>query len=161
MNSNTAHMVIFKDSKKHILLIKRRDNSLWVMPGGHVEKRETFERAVIREVAEETGLKVSISNLAVKLKSPQKNIEKRVYIGKVLSGKARISSESSEIKWWGVTKLPRSMTLYEKMRIRLAIEYKGITLIRLYKIYPLLEMFNLLTQPKLLLNALVVEMRRK
>ena len=48
-------------STQEILLTKRSSTlstfpGAWVIPGGHVEQYETRERAIIREVQEETGL---------------------------------------------------------------------------------------------------------
>jgi ADP-ribose pyrophosphatase YjhB (NUDIX family) len=49
------------------LLLVRRANApgrgLWSLPGGRVEPGETDEQAVAREVAEETGLRVSVGAL--------------------------------------------------------------------------------------------------
>jgi 8-oxo-dGTP pyrophosphatase MutT (NUDIX family) len=42
-----------------VVLLHRR-NHTWVMPKGHVEPGETADRAALREVAEETGLRVRI-----------------------------------------------------------------------------------------------------
>lgn len=42
----------------HILLIEREDTGLSAMAGGLLEPNETFEEGVIRELREETGLKV-------------------------------------------------------------------------------------------------------
>ena len=46
------------------ILLTRRPKSMrifpwaWVLPGGHIELGETFEEAVIREINEETGIKI-------------------------------------------------------------------------------------------------------
>src|SRR4051812_46646689 len=41
-----------------ILLIQRKDNGLWAMPGGDLEVGETPAEGVCREVWEETGITV-------------------------------------------------------------------------------------------------------
>ena len=51
------------NEKGQILLIKRRDNQLWAMPGGLLEVGETPAEGVLREVFEETGLKCQITTL--------------------------------------------------------------------------------------------------
>lgn len=56
--------VVIHDNK--ILMVNhRRANryDFWVAPGGGVQGAETLEEAVIREVKEETGVKVSIEKL--------------------------------------------------------------------------------------------------
>ncbi|TVR18882.1 MAG: NUDIX hydrolase [Balneolaceae bacterium] len=45
----------YKDSLAEILLIKR--NGFWDLPKGKVENRESIEKAAMREVEEETGVK--------------------------------------------------------------------------------------------------------
>ncbi len=45
---------------KKILLIKHRKNRRWTQPGGHIEGNETPEEAAVREVYEETGLRVRL-----------------------------------------------------------------------------------------------------
>jgi len=46
------------DDQGHILLIQRRDNSLWAMPGGAFEVGETPAEGACREAWEETGVAV-------------------------------------------------------------------------------------------------------
>lgn len=42
-----------------ILLHKRSDFDLWAFPGGSAEERESAEHAIIREVLEESGLRIN------------------------------------------------------------------------------------------------------
>ncbi len=42
-----------------IVLIRRRDNGLWSLPGGIVDWDETIETAAKRELTEETGLTIT------------------------------------------------------------------------------------------------------
>ncbi|MCL8208186.1 MAG: NUDIX domain-containing protein [Actinomycetia bacterium] len=54
--------VVF-DAQGRVLLVQRRDTGQWGLPSGHVEAGETVAAAVVREVAEETGLAVDIDRL--------------------------------------------------------------------------------------------------
>lgn len=45
----------------HVLLVRRKESpgaGLWALPGGHLEVSETFLQGAIRELREETGIKV-------------------------------------------------------------------------------------------------------
>lgn len=51
--------IIDPDTKK-ILLVKHKKNRRWTQPGGHIEGNETPEEAALREVYEETGIRVHL-----------------------------------------------------------------------------------------------------
>lgn len=58
-NFFTADAVVIQSG--HILMVRRAEmpgKGLWALPGGHVNPDETSEQAVIRELREETSLKV-------------------------------------------------------------------------------------------------------
>lgn len=55
-----ASVFIINPEDKKILLIKHKKNRKWTQPGGHIEYDETPEEAALREVYEETGLKVKL-----------------------------------------------------------------------------------------------------
>jgi len=52
--------IVFDSTKQKVLIIQRRDVPVWVLPGGGIDRSETPEEAVVREVKEETGLNVAV-----------------------------------------------------------------------------------------------------
>ena len=52
------------NKKGEILLTLRQDLRDWRFPGGGIEKGESLQKAVKREIEEETGIKVKIKRLA-------------------------------------------------------------------------------------------------
>ena len=55
-----ASVFVIDKTKKKILLVKHKKFDKWVQPGGHIETDETPEEAAIREVYEETGLRIKL-----------------------------------------------------------------------------------------------------
>lgn len=56
-----ANAVIVWDDK--ILLERRRDSDTWGLVGGGVKKHETEAQAIVREIYEELGLRVKVTDL--------------------------------------------------------------------------------------------------
>src|SRR5580704_10554978 len=64
---------IIRDGDGRLLLIQRRNDpgaGLWSLPGGRIEPGESDEQAVVREVAEETGLVVICGRLIGAVERP-------------------------------------------------------------------------------------------
>lgn len=55
-----ASAFIINPKNKKILLVKHSDYDKWLQPGGHIEEDETPEEAAVREVYEETGIKITL-----------------------------------------------------------------------------------------------------
>lgn len=55
-----ASAFVIDPHTKKILLVKHKKFKKWVQPGGHIEHGEVPEEAAIREVYEETGIKVKL-----------------------------------------------------------------------------------------------------
>jgi 8-oxo-dGTP diphosphatase len=57
-------IIVLKD-KKEILLGKRKDCSLYGIPGGYLEKYESWEEGAARELKEETDLSIDLDKIHV------------------------------------------------------------------------------------------------
>lgn len=55
-----ASAFVINPMDKKILLIQHKKNGKWTQPGGHIEDDETPEETALREVFEETGIRVSL-----------------------------------------------------------------------------------------------------
>ena len=51
-----AARVLLLDAKDRLLLFRWKPPNVWITPGGGLEVRETYEKAALRELWEETGL---------------------------------------------------------------------------------------------------------
>ena len=54
---------VVTDDQDRIVLIRRRDNDLWALPGGGMDLGESIVGCAVREVKEETGLDVEVTGL--------------------------------------------------------------------------------------------------
>ena len=58
--SVATDVVLFtiRESKLNILLVKRKDDGLWAIPGGFLQEGESLNQCAERELKEETGITV-------------------------------------------------------------------------------------------------------
>lgn len=87
--------IINKDNK--ILMIKRAKNEgnlLWAFPGGKVEEGETKEEACIREIYEETGIKVQIQKILGERIHPDTEVKITYFLCNYLSGQITIMDKT-------------------------------------------------------------------
>lgn len=118
------------DVDGRILMEKRSDSGLWGLPGGSMEIGESAEEAVVREVAEETGLEVEVERLLGVHTDPRKGAVAAYPDGNVvhfvsivfecrrLSGDLRISHESTDLAYFAVDELPDDIVQGHLMRIQ-------------------------------------------
>lgn len=98
--------VVIRNVEGHCLLLKRSMSSKWNkgkwdLPGGKVDPGEDFEKALLREVAEETGLQISLERVVGSAES-ETPIRKIAYIfleGRVVQDQVRLSSEHDDYTW--------------------------------------------------------------
>lgn len=61
----TAYIISKTNGRLKVLLHRHKKHLLWLPIGGHIEKNETPEEAVLREVKEETNLDIILPKIAL------------------------------------------------------------------------------------------------
>jgi 8-oxo-dGTP diphosphatase len=82
-----------------LLAVRRRDNGHWEPPGGILELDETIQAALVREVLEETGLRVEPEALTGVYKNMRRGIIALVFRCRIVGGEAGSTSEADEVAW--------------------------------------------------------------
>jgi ADP-ribose pyrophosphatase YjhB (NUDIX family) len=105
-----AASAIVTSDENRILLIRRRDNDLWSIPGGTMEIGESISQTVVREVEEETGLEVEPLYIVGIYSNPRHVVEYSngevrqqfsiCFACKVLGGAIKTSDESTEVRFF-------------------------------------------------------------
>ncbi len=119
---------VVTDSDGRILLIRRRDNDLWALPGGGMDLGESIEDTARREVREETGLDVEVTDLIGIYTNPHHVMayddgEVRqqfslCYTTRILGGELAIDDESTDIRWVKSAELA-GLPMHPSMRLRI------------------------------------------
>ena len=105
---------LVRDANGCCLLLRRSAASQgnagkWDLPGGKLDPGESVDRALCREVAEETGLAVSVERVvgAAQSELPDRIIAYLVMEARAGSGPVRLSAEHDDFTWADVRELAR------------------------------------------------------
>jgi ADP-ribose pyrophosphatase YjhB (NUDIX family) len=110
--------------KDEFLLLKRTDNDLWAMPGGHVQQNEMPIDGAIRELLEETGIVSTSKNLKLIARVLTKGYSIfSVYLYDIDSKiePKKLNSEHSEWGYFTINDLPKPLMLGVKESIKRAL----------------------------------------
>lgn len=113
---------ILSPDRSKILLLKRSDLPVWVMPGGGIEEGEEPREAAKREVLEEVGLQVELSRLA-SVYLPKNRLSSKTYIFEGFSEEMpMVGCEAKEAKYFPIGELPRDLFLIHAIWIGRILE---------------------------------------
>jgi 8-oxo-dGTP diphosphatase len=109
-NPQSVAGIIFSPCRTSVLLIQRRDVPVWVLPGGGIERGESPETAIEREILEETGFTVKVTRL-VGYYTPINRLTKEtnLYECSILKGEAALSAETKGVRFFPLNELPPLM----------------------------------------------------
>jgi ADP-ribose pyrophosphatase YjhB (NUDIX family) len=120
---------IFDPARQKVLLVRRLDNGLWCLPGGHMEAGESVAEACAREVFEETGLHIQIGKLIGVYSDPHRRVDypdgRRVqsvvltFEAQPIGGELRHSNETSAYGWFSPAEID-TLELMDGHRARIA-----------------------------------------
>lgn len=125
LNDESVAAVILSSDDQEVLLVKRRDTPIWVLPGGGVDIGETPIHAAAREALEETGVVIEVKGLIGKY-LPKNKLGKvtYLYLCRPVDGKPQASSEAREAQFFPLSKLPRPFFFIHKKWLDDALEHR-------------------------------------
>ena len=135
--TSAGGFVLKDDGSNEIALIARltRGGRLeWCIPKGHPEGSETYEQAAVREILEETGLRVEIieplGQISYEFSVGPKTVVKTVHhflmrqIGGDLTVENDPDHEAEEAAWCSLDKLEKQLSHYNERKLaRKVIEW--------------------------------------
>lgn len=166
MTQEAVTGILFNDARSAVLLVKRRDIPVWVLPGGGIDKAESPEEAICREMLEETGFEVRIKRKIADYLPVNKLTQPTYFFEcEVVGGKAEASSETQAVHFFELNALPKYLAPPYKLWIEDALKNspevmrKKITgasyalLVKLIILHPVLVARYLLTRLGIHLNG--------
>ena len=120
---NIGVSVIIFNQKQQVLLYQRKDLGWWGFPGGRVDNKESLEFAALREVKEETGLKVVLKNVSgIYLKTKGKKNILFIFTAEVDGGKLlKTGDETKNNRWFQIKKAQTLLSPNLRRRLKDAL----------------------------------------
>lgn len=129
-----AASAIVTNDKGEILVHRRTDNDLWALPGGGMELGESITDTIVREVQEETGLRVDPKYVVAVYSDPKHvfaytNGEVRQEFSvcvacEIIDGELEVSDESKELKFVHAAGVAQ-LTMHPRIRARILDFLRG------------------------------------
>lgn len=116
----SCNFVVFLDPKLAAVVLATKDDKLvlvrraiqpsigkWSFPSGFVDLGEAVQDAAVREMREETGLKINITDLVGLYSKTGNEIVLAVYSAEVVGGRLRAGTEVIETAFFNQENLPQ------------------------------------------------------
>ena len=104
-----ADVIIHRNNE--IVLVSRKEpvKGSLAVPGGFIEWGERVEDAAVREIEEETGLKVKLEDILGVYSAPDRDQRAHIFtitfVGKPIGGDLKSGEEHLDVNWYDLSKL--------------------------------------------------------
>lgn len=148
----------YTHKRLQVLLIQQKfggKEDKWALPGGFVRKEETLDEAVLREIKEETGVKVNYFEQLYSFGDINRDYRKRVvsvaYLA-LLNPKnyqLKADTDAKDAQWFSIDEIPKLAFDHNEIiekglkRLKAKINYQPIGFELLSKEFPFSDLENL------------------
>ena len=103
-----VRVIVYRDDGDILLVKNRFSRQEWALPGGGVNRNESYEQAAVREVLEEIGLRVHNLRYLGKANSHESyaKFSVRVFVAHASDYDIRCNFEMMEARWLNMNYLP-------------------------------------------------------
>jgi ADP-ribose pyrophosphatase YjhB (NUDIX family) len=118
---------LIRDEQGRILLLRHtyRGSNPWGLPGGGLKPGESLERCLLRELGEETGLRVEIVHMLSGAAHPDRRLVDMIYSCRLLPGESianfKTNAEVAEARWFHPGELPDGLSKGQKLLLAVAL----------------------------------------
>lgn len=114
-----VRVIVYRDDGKILLVRGRFSRQKWALPGGGVNRNESYEQAAVRETLEEIGLKIYNLRYLGKVNSHESyaKFSVRVFAAYASNCDIKCNFEIMEARWLNMNYLPKEYyALYANKR---------------------------------------------
>ncbi|MCF8714866.1 NUDIX hydrolase [Joostella atrarenae] len=148
----------YTDNSLKILLIQQKygsEKDKWGLPGGFVKDNETLDKAVVRELEEETGINANyleqLYTFGALERDPRGRVISISYMALINPNnyKIKAASDAKDVKWFSINEIPPlaydhcAILKVGKERLKNKINYQPIGFELLSKEFPFSDLENL------------------
>lgn len=123
LNPASAAAGVVLDARNRVLLIRRAlapFQGSWALPAGYQEADEDPRQTVAREIAEEAGLRVEVTELLDVLfipDDPRKPANVAVFLCRHVGGEVKAGDDASDAAWFPLDALPDELGFHSNAEI--------------------------------------------
>ena len=152
--SVATDVVLFtiREGKLNILLVKRKDDGLWAIPGGFLQKGESLNQCAERELKEETGIIVpyleQFENFSNPIRDPRTQVISVAFIAIHPSGKLKLRADTdvSDVNWFDYEMIPELAFDHNEICIKARLRLNKLVKEKPELLFPFLDKEFTLTE---------------